>query len=67
MIDELITLDTRNLDFVETYFCRAAAFKYSFFLYSISEWDKLDAALRKNHYRSLVDQSKIILKKSVII
>ena len=31
MINELITLDTQNLDFVETYFCTADAFKYSFF------------------------------------
>ena len=42
MIIELITLET----FVETYFCRTDAFKYSFFPYSISEWNKLDPHLR---------------------
>ena len=39
------TYNTRNLDFVETYFCRTNAFKYSFFSYSISEWNKLDPDL----------------------
>ena len=33
--------DIRNSDFTETYFCRTDAFKYSFFPYSISEWNKL--------------------------
>ena len=40
------TYNTRNLDFVETYFCRINALKYSFFPYSISEWNKLDSELR---------------------
>ena len=40
------TYNTRNVDFVETYFCRTDAFKYSFFPYSISEWNKLDPDLR---------------------
>ena len=35
------TYNTQNLDFVETYFCRTDAFKYSFFPYSISEWTYL--------------------------
>ena len=39
------TYNTQNLDFVETYFCRTDAFKYSFFPYSISEWNKLDPDL----------------------
>ena len=37
--------NTRNIDFVETYFCRTDAFKYSFFPYSISEWKELDPDL----------------------
>ena len=39
------TYNTQNLDFVETYLYRTDAFKYSFFLYSISEWNKLDQDL----------------------
>ena len=39
------TYNTRNLDFVKTYLCRTDAFKYSFFPYSISEWNKLDPDL----------------------
>ena len=38
--------NTRNLDFVETYFCRTDAIKYSFFPYSISESNILDPDLR---------------------
>ena len=34
------TYNTRNLDFVWTYFCRTDVFKYSFFPYSISESNK---------------------------
>ena len=39
------TYKTWNLYSVETYFCRTDAFKYSFFPYSISEWNKLDPEL----------------------
>ena len=39
------TYNTQNLDFVKTYFCRTDAFKYSFFPYSISEWNILDPDL----------------------
>ena len=46
------TYNTQNLDFVGTYFCRTDAFKYSFFPYSISEWNKLDLELRNAKYRS---------------
>ena len=42
----IIELNTRNLYSVETYFCRTDAFKYSFFPYSISEWNKLGPDLR---------------------
>ena len=52
------TYNTRNLHFVGTYFCRTDVFKYSFFPYSISEWNKFDPDLRmlnhtqhsENHY-----------------
>ena len=40
------TYNTQNLDFVETYFRRTGAFKYSFLPYSIPEWNKLDLNLR---------------------
>ena len=39
------TDNTRNLDFVGTCFCRTDVFKYSFFPYSISEWNKFDPDL----------------------
>ena len=39
------TCNTQNLDFVEIYFRRTDAFKYSFFSYSISKWNKLDPDL----------------------
>ena len=37
---------TRNSKNVETYYCRIDQFKYSFFPYSIIEWNKLDINLR---------------------
>ena len=40
------TYNTQNLDFVETYFRRTGAFKYSFLPYSIPKWNKLDLNLR---------------------
>ena len=36
---------TRNSENVETYYCRTDQFKYSFFPYSIIEWNKLDINL----------------------
>ena len=36
---------TRNSENVETYYCRIDQFKYSFFPYSIIEWNKLDINL----------------------
>ena len=37
---------TRNTENVETYYCRTDLFKYSFFPYTILEWNKLDINLR---------------------
>ena len=51
------TYNTQNLDFVETCFCRTDAFKYSFFPYSISEWNKLDPDLRNAKSYSLFRKS----------
>ena len=56
MIIELITLET----FVETYFCRTDAFKYSFFPYSISEWNILDPDL--HNAKSYSTFRKLLLK-----
>ena len=36
---------THNTENVETYYCRTGQFKYSFFPYSIIEWNKLDINL----------------------
>ena len=38
--------NTRNTEDVETYCCRTDLFKYSFFPYTIIEWNKLDINLR---------------------
>ena len=47
------TYNTQNVYSVEIYFCRTDAFKYSFFPYSISEWNKLDPDLRNAKSYSL--------------
>ena len=39
------TYDTRSTHSVGTYFCRTNNFKYSFFPYTIQEWNKLDLQL----------------------
>ena len=39
------TYDTCSTHSVGTYFCRTNAFKYSFFPYTIWEWNKLDLQL----------------------
>ena len=44
------TYDIRNIENVETYYCRTDLFKYSFFLYVIVEWNKLDINLRNAKY-----------------
>ena len=56
----IIELNTRNLYSVETYFCRTDAFKYSFFPYSISEWNKLGQDLR--NAKSYSTFKKLLLK-----
>ena len=38
--------NTRKTENVETYYCRTDLFKYSFFPYTIVEWNKLDINLR---------------------
>ena len=40
------TYNTRNLENVETYYSRTDLYKYSFFPYTIVEWNKLDINLR---------------------
>ena len=40
------TYYTRNQDKIETYYCRTDLFKYSFFPYTIVEWNKVDVTVR---------------------
>ena len=40
------TYNTRNIENVETYYCRTDQFKYCFFPYVIVKWNKLDINLR---------------------
>ena len=54
------TYNTRNLYSVEIFFCRADAFKYSFFPYSISEWNRLDPDLPSA--KSYSTSRKLLLK-----
>ena len=54
------TYNIRNLDFVETCYCRTDAFKYSFLPYFISEWNKLDPDLR--NAKSYSTFRKLLLK-----
>ena len=41
-------LTTRNSDHIETYYCRTDIFKYSFFPYTIVEWNRLEHTLRNS-------------------
>ena len=49
--------NTRKLSFVETYYCRNDAFKYSFFPYTISERNKLDSELQNAKSHSIFRKS----------
>ena len=40
--------NTRQCESFGTYYCRTDTFKYSFFPYTITEWNKLDAELRRS-------------------
>ena len=40
------TYNTRNIENVETYYCRTDQFKYCFFPYVMVKWNKLDINLR---------------------
>ena len=44
------TCDTRSTHLVGACFCRTNSFKYSFFPYTIREWNKLDLQLRNEKY-----------------
>ena len=43
--------NTRNSEDVVTYHCRTDIFKYSFFPWTILEWNKLDLTLHKSSYK----------------
>ena len=43
--------NTRNSEDVVTYHCRTDIFKYSFFPWTILEWNKLDLTLCKSSYK----------------
>ena len=40
--------NTHNSDLIETYYCRTDIFKYSFFPYTIVEYNRLDHTLRNS-------------------
>ena len=54
------TYDTRCAHLVGTYFCRTNVLKYSFFPYTILEWNKLDLQLRNE--KSFKKFRNILLK-----
>ena len=43
--------NTRNSESVVTYHCRTGTFKYSFFPWTILEWNKLDLIFHKSSYK----------------
>ena len=45
---------------LKSYYCRTDVFKYSFFPYAISEWNKLDLQIRKAD--SLLSFKNVLLK-----
>ena len=51
--------NTRAIEAVETFYCRTNLFKYSFFPYTIVEWNKLDYALRS-------EKSYLIFRKTLL-
>ena len=51
--------NTRNQDQIDTYYCRRGLFKYSFFPYTIVEWNKVDITLRNG-------KSYLIFKNSLL-
>ena len=46
--DGISAYNTQNQDKIETYYCRTDLFKYSFFPYTIVEWNKLDNTIRNS-------------------
>ena len=49
-----------NEESLKIYHCRTDVFKYSFFPYAISEWNKLDLQIRKAN--SLLSFKNVLLK-----
>ena len=43
--------NTQNSEYVVTYHCRTDTLKYSFFPWTILEWNKLDLTLHKSSYK----------------
>ena len=39
--------DTQNIRHLDPYYCRTDVFKYSFFSYTVVEWNKVDADFKK--------------------
>ena len=60
ILTELHIYNTHNTENVETYYCRTDLFKYSFFPYTIVEWNKLDINLQ--NIKSFQIFSNLLLK-----
>ena len=58
--------NTRNSEDVDTYYCRTDNFKYSFFPWTIFEWNKLDLTLRKSSYTIFWDSLLKMIRPSSI-
>ena len=57
--------NTRNTENVETYYCRTDLFKYSFFPYTIVEWNKLDINLRNVKYLQIFRNSLLKIGRPI--
>ena len=60
------TYNTRNIENVDTYYCRTDLFKYSFFPYVIIKWNKLDINLR-NAKSFLIFRNSLLKIRRLII
>ena len=49
--------NTRTVEDITTFYCRADVFKYSYFPATIIEWNKLDVKLRKSEYLSYFENA----------
>ena len=63
--DGISAYNTRNQDKIATYYCRTDLFKYSFFPYTIVEWNKLDNTIRNSKSFLIFRNSLLKIGRSI--